>query len=387
MDRVMALRGAPSMGAESRTASVAPHQPEQPIILEARPLAACGEIAGAWSHLAGRALEPNPFFEPGFLLAAVQHLVAFREVMVLLAWQGAEDGPQRRLLGFVPVFPRQGFFLPDSLIGLSDRRVAHGAPLLDRQSASAVIEALLAPRRQRLLDGRGLVLRAIERDGPLAATLRELAETGRLGVSSLPAAPAAPAPPRSAASLTAPKGAGGLKLVEPRSQAALRDAVEIILAMEASGPRGRSGAATLHDTREVGFLRAMTRSLARGRQCRVGLLMQEETPVAGAIVIGRGARSWLYLGVEDEAMARREPLRELLAALRRAMPARRILLPSGLTVDEDGLPSLGDVALSASSAAAPRDLAGRARDAIRRSLTRLPLMRRSGVKPPRAGAA
>ncbi|OYW68049.1 MAG: hypothetical protein B7Z40_04760, partial [Bosea sp. 12-68-7] len=297
------------MGAESRTASVAPHQPEQPVILEARPLAACGEIAGAWSHLAGRALEPNPFFEPGFLLAAVQHLVAFREVMVLLVWQGAEDGPQRRLLGFVPVFPRQGFFLPDALIGFSDRRVAHGAPLLDRQSAGAVIEALVAPRRQRLLDGRGLVLRAIERDGPLAATLRELAETGRLGVSSLPAAPAAPALPRSAAPLAALKGAGGLKLVEPRSQAALRDAVEIILAMEASGPRGRSGAATLHDTREVGFLRAMTRSLARGRHCRVGLLMQEETPVAGAIVIGRGARSWLYLGVEDEAMAGREPLR------------------------------------------------------------------------------
>ncbi|WP_324132103.1 GNAT family N-acetyltransferase [Bosea sp. (in: a-proteobacteria)] len=387
MDRVMALRGAPPMGAESRAASVAPHQPEQPIVLEARPLAACGEIAGAWAHLAGRALEPNPFYEPGFLLAAAQHLVAFREVMVLLAWQGAEDGPQRRLLGFVPVFPRNGFFLPDALIGLSDRRVAHGAPLLDRQSAGAVIEALVAPRRQRLLDGRGLVLRAIERDGPLAATLRELAETGRLGVSSLPAAPPAPALPRSAASLAAPKGAGGLKLVEPRSQAALRDAVEIILAMEASGPRGRSGAATLHDTREVGFLRAMTRSLARGRQCRVGLLMQEETPVAGAIVIGRGARSWLYLGVEDEAMAGREPLRDLLAAMRRAMPARRILLPAGLPADEDGLPLLGDVALSVSSAAAPRDLAGRARDAIRRSLTRLPLMGRSGVKPPRAGAA
>jgi hypothetical protein len=387
MDRVMALKGSPSMGAESRAASVAPHQPEQPVVLEVRPLGACGEIAGAWAHLAGRALEPNPFFEPGFLLAAAQHLVAFREVMVLLAWQGTEDRPQRRLLGFVPVFPRHGFFLPDTLIGLSDRRIAHGAPLLDRQSAGAVIEALVAPRRQRLLDGRGLLLRAIERDGPLAATLRELAETGRLGVSSLPAAPPAPAQPRSAASLAAPKGTGGLKLVESRSQAALRDAVEIILAMEASGPRGRSGAATLHDTREVGFLRAMTRGLARDRQLRVGLLMQEEAPVAGAIVIGRGARSWLYLGVEDEAMAGREPLRELLAAMRRGTPARRILLPAGLSADEDGLQTLSDVSLSASSAAAPRDLAGRARDAIRRSLTRLPLMGRSGVKPPREGAA
>ncbi|OYW98983.1 MAG: hypothetical protein B7Z14_13240 [Bosea sp. 32-68-6] len=356
MDRVMALRGAPSMGAESRTASVAPHQPEQPVILEARPLAACGEIAGAWSHLAGRALEPNPFFEPGFLLAAVQHLVAFREVMVLLVWQGAEDGPQRRLLGFVPVFPRQGFFLPDEddELLVSVDWTAVELVLIGEFSKDPAFYEAYGQKPFRDLHGKA------------AASAIAMYH-----------------PEFTAEDFTRMKS----QTIEELSVLFPQASINLILAMEASGPRGRSGAATLHDTREVGFLRAMTRSLARGRHCRVGLLMQEETPVAGAIVIGRGARSWLYLGVEDEAMAGREPLRDLLAALRRAMPARRILLPSGLPVDEDGLPSLGDVALSASSAAAPRDLAGRARDAIRRSLTRLPLMGRSGVKPPRAGAA
>jgi hypothetical protein len=388
MDRVMALRGVPATGVEGKAASVAPHQPEQPVVIEARPLSACGDIAEAWSHLAARALEPNPFFEPGFLLAAAQHLVAFRDVTALLAWQGAAEGPQRRLLGFVPVFPRHGFFLPDALIGLSDRRIASGAPLIDRQRSAAVVDALLSPRRQRLIDGQGLLLRAIDRDGPLAATLRDLAEGGlRAGF----AVTVSPSPGRlqrvAIAAAAAPKDLTGVKLVEPRSQAALRDAVEIILAMEASGLRGRAGAATLHDTREVGFLRAMTRHLARSRQCRVGLLMREDDPLAGAVLIGRGARNWLYLGVQDETEAERQPLRALVAAMRRGMPARRIILPSDWLADGDGGVSVVDLHLASGAPSTPRDLAGRARDAIRRSLSRWPRVGGGGLKPPRAGAA
>ncbi|MDP3258257.1 GNAT family N-acetyltransferase [Bosea sp. (in: a-proteobacteria)] len=307
---------------------------------------------------------------------------------MLLAWQGASQTPQRRLLGFVPVFPRQGFFLPDTLIGLGDRRIASGAPLLDQQRAAAVIEALLAPCRQHLIDGKGLVLRAIDREGPLTATLRDLAENGPPGALSLRLLRPSGAAPSAAASASAlSKGAEALKLFEPRSQAALRDAIEIILAMEASGPRGRTGVATLHDTREVGFLRAMTRNLVRSRQCRVGLLMRDEQPLAGAILIGRGAGHWLYLGVRDEAAADRQPLPRLMAAMQRALPARRLLLPPDLAMEGSGGISTADLHLAKGGAATPRDLAGRARDAIRRSLTQLPLMGRSGIKPPRAGAA
>ena len=386
MDRVMALKGAPAAGVEGKAASMAPHQPDQPVVIEARPLSSCGDIVEAWSHLAARALEPNPFFEPGFLLAAAQHLVAFRDVTVLLAWQGTAEGPQRRLLGFVPVFPRHGFFLPDALIGLSDRRIASGVPLIDRQRAAAVIDTLLSPRRQRLIDGQGLVLRAIDRDGPLAATLQEVAGGDRRVALSGTVLPAG-GMPRTVISAHAPDNPAGVKLVEPRAQADLRDAVEIILALEASGARGRAGAATLHDTREVGFLRAMTRHLARGRQCRVGLLMREEIPLAGAVLIGRGAHSWLYLAVENEAEAHWQPLHALLAAMRRAMPARRIILPADLAWEGEGCLSLADLHLTSGARTTPRDLAGRAREAIRRSLSRLPRGGGGGLKPPRAGAA
>ena len=69
--------------------------------------------------------------------------------------------------------------------------------------------------------------------------------------------------------------------------------------MEASGPRAQAGAATLQDTREVGFLRAMTRGLGRVRQCRIGLLMLDDQPIAGAIVLGRAPRGWLYLRAQE----------------------------------------------------------------------------------------
>ncbi|PZN96158.1 MAG: hypothetical protein DCF30_18055 [Hyphomicrobiales bacterium] len=384
MNQIMALKGTPSGGrggAALEADFVTPHQPAAPIAIEIRTLAGCADITDAWSHLAARALEPNPFFEPGFALAAAQHLVAFRDVVAILAWEGGATDARRRLVGLIPCFPRQGLFVPDALIGFSDRRIFDGAPLLDGQRAEAVIEAVMDPRRQRLIEGRGLVLRGIDLNGRLATTARQAGERLGLATSLRPA----PAASRSAAEpddIQAWRSAlarrGKLALVEPRTQAGLRDGVEVILAMEASGPHARAGAATLQDTREVGFLRAMTRGLGRVRQCRVALLMLDDQPIAGAIVIGRAQRGWLYLSAWEEGYVSLMPQRVLLAMMRQAAPARSILIPGGGPgIEAEGFMSWGELHLSAPSAHRPRDLAMRAREALRRSLFRLP----------RAGAA
>lgn len=385
MNQVMSFKGVPSVGAARGAGHAPAFRPDAPITLETRPLMACAEIVEAWSHLAGRALEPNPFFEPGFALAAAHHLVAFRDVVAVLAWEGAVEGPQRRLLGFIPVVPRQGLFLPDALIGFGDRRIANGAPLLDKERAVAVIAAVLDPRRQWLLGGRGLILRTIDREGPLASALRRhpgggvvsrFEPTRGVAAASLPADAIGEVRARLA-------GTGKLTLVEPRTQAGWRDAAEIILAMEASGPRAQAGRATLQDTREVGFLRAMTRSLCRVRQCRMALLMRDDTPIAGAITLGRGPRSWLYLAAQDESLGSLQPLAVLLEMMRQAAPARAILLPGGGAVG-DAARMLGELHVAPAETAMPSDLAGRARAALRRSLVRLAGSR---VRPPRAGAA
>ena len=383
MNQIMALKGTPS-GSSSRAApdahSVAPHRPAAPITIEIRTLAGCADIADAWSHLAGRALEPNPFFEPAFALAAAQHLVAFRDVVVILAWQSGATEARRRLVGLIPCFPRHGLFVPDALIGFSDRRIFNGAPLIDAQQAEAVIEAVLDPRRQRLIEGRGLVLRRVDLAGALVSALRR--ETERHGLTaSLRAVLSAVGPVAPAESIETSRQAlaleGRVTMVEPRTQSGLRDAVEIILAMEASGPRAQAGAATLQDTREVGFLRAMTRGLSRVRQCRVALLMLDDQPIAGAIVIGRGLRGWLYLSSEEKSHARLMPQRVLLAMMRQAAPSRTILQPGGLAASGSDAVSLGDVHLFG-LAPKPRALALRAREALRRSLFRLPRAKAAG---------
>ncbi len=358
MNQLVAMKDPARSGRRPAGKAVSTASGEVPIAIEIRPLSACEAIRDEWTDLAGRALAPNLFFEPDFALAAAQHLVAFRQAVVLLAWQGSAGEPNRRLLGLIPCFPRNGLFVPDELIGFSNEHVLDGAPLLDARHAEAVVTAVLGLRQGWNLDGRGFVLRRLALDGPLVGPILRAAETRGLSVALRPAGPArAGRAPAAVLPLTA-----GLTIREATTRADIRDAVEILLALEASGPRGRAGTATLQDTREVGFLRAMTRGLARTRQCRLALLMLDGEPIAAALLLGRARRSFLYLTAESEAHAGLDPLNTLLALLRKGTPNRPIL---------DWLASadqFGELRLVPQAALCPRDLAGRAREALRRGL-------------------
>jgi hypothetical protein len=76
-----------------RTTSV-PRTPDdrEPIALEVRQPTAMRAVVDAWRRLADRALEPTAFAEPGYLLPALQHLPAGRDVAILCAWQGPPQG-------------------------------------------------------------------------------------------------------------------------------------------------------------------------------------------------------------------------------------------------------------------------------------------------------
>ncbi|SEG31820.1 GNAT family N-acetyltransferase [Bosea lathyri] len=374
MNQIMALKGVPSGGFAPASLDLTRHRPDAPITIEIRPLAGCGDIAQVWSQLAARATEPNPFFEPGFALAAAQHLVAFRDVTVILAWQGQATEPNRRLVGLIPCFPRNRLFTPDALIGFADRRVLNGAPLLDARQAGAIIETVLAMRSDRMFEGRGLILRAMNLESPLVAEALRAAE--RLGLAAtlrpaaLPLLPDRPSASAISASRQNLARLGKLTLLEPTTQVGLRDAVEVLLAMEASGPRARAGSATLQDTREVGFLRAMTRSLAHVKQCRVSLLMLDDQPIAGAIVLGRARSGWLYLTAEDAAHAASTPTRVLLAMISQSAPSRQILQLEGLPGLGPAAARYGELHLTPRPARKPADIAARMRNAFRSSMFR-----------------
>ena len=300
-----------------------------PVHVERRQLSACGAIEAEWTALAARAIEPNPFYEPGFALPAAQHLVSFRDVQVLLVWQG-KSGSTGRLLGFIPLQPIRRLFGSDTLTGWNDARLGNAAPLIDRDELGPVIEAVLGMRGSwGNLASSGLLLPGIDRDGDLAqGVLQQAAALGwraTLSAAEPPPLPPAEGGPDLAALRHGLSRHGELALVEASSRQDLRDIVEMLLALEASGPLARAGTATLQDIRETAFLRAMTRSLARSRQCRAGLLTLDGQPIAGAIVIGKGRRRWLYASAQEERFASFAPLAQLVAQLRRRNHAAQLV--------------------------------------------------------------
>lgn len=345
-----------------------------PLSTELRSLSACADLREEWAALASRAIEPNLFFEPDFALAAAQHLISFADVCVVLVWQGGPDTPRRRLLGLFPCVPRLRLFAPDELVGFSDRRIANGAPLIDRAMAQPVIEAVLTRRRASGPAGRGLLLRQIAADSPLVTPILAAAE--RVGLS----ATLRPVPPLFRSAGTDPmldrerlERRGVLSLTEASSRSDVRDAVEHVLALEASGASGRGGRAALQDTREAGFLRAMTRALARHRQCRVPLLLLDGKPIAGAILLGRARASTLYMSARDDAHADGAPEQVLLALVRQGGDRLVLNAPANGYTEREG--AMTELRLSPRDALTPRDLAGRARAALRRSFSRAPARR------------
>jgi hypothetical protein len=328
--------------------------------IERRPLAACTTIEAEWRDLAGRAIEPNPFFEPDFALPAAQHLVDFRDAPVLLLW----DGPatSRRLLGFVPSRLRHRLLGHDELTGWSNPRLHIATPLIDAEEAERVIAALLhAPGRWGLAHAQNLVLPRLALDGAVLRSVLQVAEqTGHAAALEPLSTPPAFAGASNLANLRyGLSRQGKLSFAESGSRQELRDMVELHLALEASGSLARAGTAALQDTRESAFLRAMTRNLARSHRCRAGLLSLDDKPVAGAILIGKGTRLWLYAGVEDERFASFAPLTQLLSWLGRASRRREIVggVPATTSLH------LGDVRFSVTAAARRTPLLSRRRAA------------------------
>lgn len=331
MPKLVALE-APAGSAAPAPLLAAGREPSRggPLQLESRPLTACAAIEPHWRDLATRALEANPFVEPDFALPAAQHLVSFRDLFVQLVWEG-EPGAPRRLLGLVPATPQRRLFRHDELNGWRDHRLASAAPLIDAAEADRVIAALLATTgRWGEPVRRELSFAGVDLEGPLARALLRAAEaagcaaTLRAGQRAGDRRAIAGAP-ELAALRHGLSCHGRLAFAEAGSRPQLRDMVELVLALEASGAKARAGAAILQDVREAAFLRSMTRNLARAQQCRVGLLTLDGKPVAGAILLGKGPRRWLYAGVEDERYASFAALAQLLAWLRRRGRLREII--------------------------------------------------------------
>jgi CelD/BcsL family acetyltransferase involved in cellulose biosynthesis len=135
----------------------------------------------AWCALAERAIEPNPFFEPGFIVTASRHFEGFSNTRLLVVHEGSEFRAVLPITGVVrskipprPTIETRGY--PTMASGVS-------TPLVDRMCVDRAVGSLLDGLR--FASDRGelpgiLTLARIVDDGPVMESLRR--EAGARGM-------------------------------------------------------------------------------------------------------------------------------------------------------------------------------------------------------------
>jgi CelD/BcsL family acetyltransferase involved in cellulose biosynthesis len=298
------------------------------------PLAAVA--ASQWRALAERAVEPNGYYLPDWELAVNATARGRTGVSALSAWSdasSAQDGAAR-LIGLVPVISMwRAWKIPLPALVSADPYGTLCTPLLDRDMADNAVIRLM--QQTRKAGAHALILRDVSLDGTAMKALEEALRHGGLCPLVLQS--------RARACLDATRDAeellrdalGAKKLKELRRQrnrlaehGAVRfdvartpeevaAALEILLALEASGWKARRGTALMQHDGDAGFIRRAAPALAANSQCEIVTLLAGETPVASAIVLRHQDRAFYFkLGV-DERFAKYSPGVQLTLELTR----------------------------------------------------------------------
>ncbi len=290
------------------------------MLVEAFGFEAAAELSDDWSDLVSRCLEPNVFMEPGFALAAAQHLARTDRPTFVGVWESDSAGQRGRLVGLWGLsLPRTGR-RRDVVTLWCHKHAALGLPLLDAERAEAVDPAIFAWLQEAFPQLRILVLPKLIRDGPTFARILGYALESGLQWRILDQ--------HERAVLT--EGGAGLALSKQRREGLgrrrrqleargavgissahdpleIRNATEAFLALEESGWKGRRRTALLSDGSRAAFARTMTRRLACQGKCRIDALTLNGRPIAMGIVLRSLDRAFFWKIAYDEAFASQSP--------------------------------------------------------------------------------
>jgi hypothetical protein len=331
--------------------------------VEWRPLAELSSIAAQWRALAGRALEPNVFYEPSFAFAAAP--VLGRGIGAGLVWSrtalaseasgqhgnsivrahsaskdareraddtrpepgsSARDAPSR-LLGFFPARVerhRYGATLP-VLVGWTHPYAPLGAPLVDREKSEAVIDAWFehVASDPRLPDV--MLLPYFPVDGALAQALDAVViRRGGRSVSFAHHARALLVPAGDRESYL-DESVGRKKRKELRRQrkrladtgavtssttgdpAGVAPALEDFFTLEAGGWKGRAGTGARTHPDLAGFMVAAVTALAGEGKAEIARLCVDARAIAAMVTLRSGTTAWCWKIAYDESRARFSP--------------------------------------------------------------------------------
>jgi len=294
--------------------------------VETPPPSELARFEAAWLDLAARAAGPNAFAEPAFVIPALSRLAPAARVATLMVWS---DAARATLIGMAAIE------LPRLPLGLArvwrSEQAGLAAIALDRDAAGRALGAIVAWLRRERRAVAGLVLPALETDGPLARAVEAFAARQSLRLetvnrrrrAALPAGPGA----RFEAGLDKKRRkewARQRRRLEERGrvQASAVDgagAVEAFLALEHRGWKGARGSALAADAARAAFTREMLARFAARGQLGVHSLALDGEPIAIGVTLRSGPRAFYWKTAYDERFAEYSPGSLLTLELSRRM--------------------------------------------------------------------
>jgi CelD/BcsL family acetyltransferase involved in cellulose biosynthesis len=281
------------------------------------PLSQLRANPASWRDLARHSIEPNVFLEPGFALAAVEHLdIPAPSVLTVFAAQRLVALLPGRVEGIgsgrpVPVF-----------VAWTHPFAPLSTPLLDREFAADAVPALMAAMRA-LPGAPKAALFPFLPEASIAARLfaMEVASKGqsvsRLNLHARAALIREDDEPLSIVSTGKRKELNRQRRrlaeaghVDYQVSSDVRDvsaAVEDFLVVEKRGWKGRAGGAAAHSPATTRFMSEAVAALAVERKARVDRLRLDGRTIAAAITLYSGDYAWFWKIAYEEEYSRYSP--------------------------------------------------------------------------------
>ncbi len=316
--------------ASARRAVLADRYPVNSFAVEWRWLADLVAVADDWRDLAGRALEPNVFYEPAFALAA--GAVFGRDVGAVLVWSGAQP---RKLLGFFPArMVRRRYGLPLPVLEAWTHPYAPlGTPLVEREAAEPVISAWLTHLASDPALPGLVLLPLIAGDGHFAVALgavlrrlqmpfadftrhsRPLLLPGDDRSAYLEQAVSAKRHRELRRSIRRLADLGALLFTASTEPQAVGRELEDFFALEASGWKGDVGTAAARNAEVQSFMKIAIRALGSEGKVAINRILIDGRAIAATITLRSGDSAWYWKTAYDEKLSRFAPGVLLSAAL------------------------------------------------------------------------
>jgi hypothetical protein len=303
-----------------------------------------------WRALAERAIEPNGYYLPAWELAVNASARGRTGVHALAAWRKAlpASGETAVLIGLLPVVSLwRACKIPLPALASASPYGTLCTPLLDRSLAEEAATGLLSEARKT--GAHALIMRDVSLSGAaMKAFTQVLRQDGLQPIivhshlrACLDARRDADEVLRDALSAKKLKELrrqrnrlaehGAVRFEIARDPIEVSRAVELFLALEASGWKGDRGTALRQDKGDASFIRRATRGLAETGQCEIATMHAGDTPVAAAVVLRHQDRAFYFkLGI-DERFAKFSPGVQLTLDLTRHLCADAVLVTADST--------------------------------------------------------